>query len=240
MIDAVFISDLHLNQNEPEIFERFKTFILWAAQHTRSVYILGDFFHAWAGDDCLDEAAIAVADELAYLATQGVVVYFMKGNRDFLVGQAFAARAGMKCLVEPHVLSLGDERVVLVHGDRYCTQDKAHQGFRRLTRNRVFEYLFLQLPKSWRQGLVAGVRGYSQAQKKPLSTLGVVPKSLVRHLKTLDVMKVIHGHTHQPGLTLHEASGVSYEQYVLSDWDDKPHILCYDKSKGLYYLHINE
>ena len=239
MIDAVFISDLHLNQHEPQILERFKAFIQWAAVNTRAVYILGDFLHAWAGDDTLDDWALSIVEELAFLTSKGLSVYFMAGNRDFLVGQDFARRAQLHYLTEPSVIMLGNERIVLVHGDQYCTQDKAHQWFRCLTRNQIFIGLFLQLPKKWRVRIVARVRQHSQTNpNKTWSNMAIVPKVLIRHLQKLHSHVVIHGHTHQPGLIVHEHKEGLYKEYILSDWDRNPSLLCYNKTKGFCYRQI--
>ncbi len=236
MLDAVFISDLHLHPDESVITSRFYQFIKWAALNTQSVYILGDFFHVWPGDDALDEWSASIAKQLAWLAAQGVTLYFMPGNRDFLLGDHFLALACVKRLVEPMIITLNNERILLVHGDRYCTQDKGHQWLRRLTRNRIFPWFFLRLSYALRNRLVNKVRQHSQAnRRKSLSQMDVVPLCMLSHMDQLQVKVVIHGHTHKPGLTTHDYNGTQYRQYVLSDWDDSPHILCYDKPMSFYY-----
>lgn len=236
MNEAVFISDLHLHPEETIITERFNQFIHWAATNTRSVYILGDFFHVWPGDDALNTWSSAIAERLAWLVAQGVAVYFMPGNRDFLLGTRFAKKAEVTALTEPAFIKLGDERVMLVHGDRYCTQDKGHIWLRRLTRNRLFPRLFLRLPYTFRDGLVNKVRQSSQNnRRKPTSIMDVVPSSLLAHMQQSNVCILVHGHTHKPGLTNYEHKGCSYRQYVLSDWDDNPVLMCYDKSTGFYF-----
>ncbi len=239
MIDAAFISDLHLHPDEAAITERFNRFISWAATNTRAVYILGDFFHVWTGDDAIDEWSSSIVERLAWLVSQGVTVYFMPGNRDFLLGDRFAKRANVIKLTEPTMITLGNERVLLVHGDRYCTLDKGHQWLRRLTRNRIFPMIFLRLPLSIRAGLVNKVRASSQANRsKPASQMDVVIADMLNHMQQLDVTILVHGHTHKPGLTTHDYQGTSYRQYVLSDWDDNPLIMCYDNSMGLYFTQL--
>src|SRR5687768_7344593 len=123
MIDAVFISDLHLNPEEPFITARFNSFIDWAAKNTSKLFILGDFFHVWSGDDALDEWSEEIVKRLLWLTKQQVTVYFMRGNRDFLIGEEFARKANVILLQEPTVLNLEGERIFLVHGDGYCTLD---------------------------------------------------------------------------------------------------------------------
>jgi UDP-2,3-diacylglucosamine hydrolase len=236
MIDAVFISDLHLHPDETLITERFYRFISWAATHTRVVYILGDFFHVWPGDDHLDAWSNTIAERLAWLVSQGVVVYFMPGNRDFLLGNCFFNRAGVNKLTEPTVITLGGEPILLVHGDRYCTRDKGHQWLRRLTRNRIFPRLFLRLPFTLRADLVSKIRQSSQSNRsKPQAQMDVVASSMLRHMQQFNLHVVIHGHIHKPGLNLHDDHGVAYRQYVLSDWDDNPQILCYDEPCEFYF-----
>ncbi|WP_419418692.1 UDP-2,3-diacylglucosamine diphosphatase [Legionella sp. D16C41] len=239
MLDAVFISDLHLHPDEDVINERFAKFIDWAATNTRTLYILGDFFHAWAGDDTMDSWSLSVANALKALVHQGVTVFFMPGNRDFLVGSHFLKLAGLKLLKEPTIIHLAGKPALLVHGDRYCIHDKSHQRFRKLTRNTLFMTLFLQLPKVIRKKLVNKVRQHSQNNyTKPPNSMVVEPKALLAHMQQCQVKTLIHGHTHQPGLTTHLFQHQKHEQYVLSDWDDNPQILCYHISKGLYFSQI--
>ncbi len=239
MIEAVFISDLHLHPNESAITARFYRFVTWAAKHTRVVYILGDFFHVWPGDEALDAWSNSITARLAWLSAQGVTVYFMPGNRDFLLGDDFAGRARVIRLIEPTIMTLGDERVLLVHGDRYCTRDKGHQWLRLLTRNRIFTGLFLRLPLTLRKNLVNKVRENSQTNRqKPASQMDIVPSAMISHMQQSGVTIVVHGHTHKPCLTTHDDHGIAYRQYVLSDWDDNPYILCYDKPAGFYFYQL--
>lgn len=236
MLDAVFISDLHLHPENLVITHRFNQFIDWAATNTLSLYILGDFFHAWAGDDGIDDWSLGIAKRLKWLSQQGVTIYFMHGNRDFLLGRFFAEKSGMTVLPEPSVIELNKTAILLVHGDRYCTKDKAHQWLRRLTRNRFFPRLFLSFPLSLRKKMVMGIRKISQSNRRqPSDNMNVVDKDLLMHMKQHKVTTLIHGHTHQPGLTEHLISGALYQQYILSDWDDSPQLLCYDDSMGFYF-----
>lgn len=241
MIEAVFISDVHLHPNEPLITLRFHALLQWAATHTKQVYILGDLFHVWAGDDCLTPWSERLLSALQALSSQGVAVYFMHGNRDFLCGKRFAHAAGLTLLPDPSVIALSGGEVLLSHGDKYCLQDKAHQRFRRFTRNRVFIALFSRLPARLRHYLVKSVRNRSQSRRGlALSVYQVVNDALISDLQTHKINVLIHGHTHTPGLVEHARGTTVYRQYVLSDWDDIPQILCYDKSKGFEFVHLNE
>ncbi len=241
MIEAVFISDLHLHPQEKAILERFYRFIEWAASNTKVLYILGDFFHVWPGDDALDDWSLTIASRLSWLASQGVNIYFMHGNRDFLLGARFAKLASMTLLNEPTVIMLGNKKVLLMHGDRYCTKDKGHQWLRRLTRNAIFPALFLRLPYKFRVNLVNKVRQHSQTNRhKPAIYMDIVTSVMLEHMQQMQVQILVHGHIHKPGLTMHEHKGISYQQFVLSDWDDNPLLMCYDRPNGFYFKRFLE
>lgn len=235
MNEAVFISDLHLHPIDHSILNRFQDFVLWARYHTRSIYILGDFFHVWAGDDTIDQWAQQIGLQLAQLSQHGIPVYFMCGNRDFLLGQRFYSMARVIALPDPYCIQIGQKNILLTHGDRYCTADQNHQRLRLLTRNRWFPILFQWLPRRLRQNIVATVRIKSQQKQLSMQAMDVVKSSLLSHLAQYGVDTVIHGHTHRPGLTVHHTPEKVVQQYVLSDWDSSPQILCYNDHDGFFY-----
>lgn len=239
-IEAVFISDLHLHPEEPLIMARFNHFIDWAARNTHAVYILGDFFHAWPGDDGNNSWSQKIAERLKWLSEQRVSLYYMHGNRDFLLGPDFAKTAGMIILPEPTVIKLGSTKVLLVHGDRYCTYDKGHQWFRRITRNRWFHKVFLRIPFKLRNKMVTKVRQRSQTNRsKTMAQMDVVVQPMISHMDAKSVKILIHGHTHKVGLRNHAYNGNIYTQYVLSDWDENPKLLCYYKSTDLEFHQLD-
>ncbi len=238
MIQAVFIADLHLHPQRPDIQRRFECFITWALTSTQSVYILGDFLHAWAGDDLQDAWSSNIARTLLRLKQHGIQTYYMHGNRDFLLGEAFAQQAGLVMLPDPTVIQLHATPILLSHGDRYCTRDQSHQWLRRCTRNRVFKRFFLSLPCAYRRRIVAAMRHRSMHAQKSSSNLAVTPAACLRHLRQNQAKILVHGHTHQPGLSEYTTKANSYQRYVLSDWDDHPVILCYNKAKGFYFERI--
>ncbi|MBI2786439.1 MAG: UDP-2,3-diacylglucosamine diphosphatase [Legionella longbeachae] len=239
MINAVFISDLHLHPEDQDIQERFEKFLAWAKHSVKNIYILGDFFHVWAGDDSINEWSNQIACQLNTLKRQGINLYYMHGNRDFLLGKYFAQRADWTILSEPSIIQLDEEKILLAHGDRYCTKDLAHQWFRLLTRNRFFSGLFLRLPLKYREKLVKQVRHRSQmSQNKSIEKMDVVAPSVIQHMVHYQVRQLIHGHTHKPGLTTYQNNNQELKRYVLSDWDDRPHLLCYDNTKGFYFTHF--
>ena len=189
MIEAVFISDLHLNPHDVAITERFDRFIQWASCNTKNVYILGDFFHVWPGDDALDNWSESIAMQLSWLTSRNVNIYFMHGNRDFLLGERFAKVAAMTLLHEPAVITLGGKKILLVHGDRYCTKDKGHQWLRCVTRNAIFPRLFSCLPYQMRAKLVNKVREHSQTNRNKLPAyMDTVPSVMLSHMQQLQVV----------------------------------------------------
>lgn len=234
MIEAVFISDLHLQPERVDIQERFNQFIAWCkTTRIKRIYILGDFLHAWAGDDAIDEWSRSIAKQLNELSELNIQLYYMHGNRDFLLGKRFAKLAGWTILPEPSIIKLGDEKVLLVHGDRYCTKDKAHQRFRKLTRNFLFPFIFLRLPLIIRQKLVGKVRELSQNNHyKMIEQVDVDTKTVLEHMNGLNIKILIHGHTHRPKVHSYEINNQQVRRYVLSDWDDSPVLLCYHNANG--------
>lgn len=236
MLEAAFISDLHLHPEIPLITQRFYSLMDWAVENTQRLYILGDFFHAWPGDDGANAWSLDIAAMMKEKVAQGLQIFYMHGNRDFLLGKRFAKQCGMRMVAESSVIRLGKEKVLLSHGDRYCTLDKAHQRFRRLTRNPLFTNLFLCVPYHWRADIVNKVREQSQQNRHvDKAVMDVVTQSMLKHMNRRQVQILIHGHTHKPGVKHYEFAGQQYQQYVLSDWDDIPSVLCYDKSIGFKF-----
>lgn len=235
MKEPVFISDLHLHPEKPDILARFTQFIAWAKIHAQQVYILGDFFHAWVGDDDLTQWSLNIAKQVRSLHDSGIEVYFMHGNRDFLLGPRFAALAGWTLLTEPTYIHLDKNKIMLAHGDSYCTNDLGHQRLRRLTRNRLFSRLFLSLPLTFRQQVANQLRKHSMSQSKSMAQMDVVESAVLQQMTKHKVHYLIHGHTHKPGLSSYKHNNQDFFRYVLSDWDDRPQILSYNNAKGLYF-----
>lgn len=239
MNQAVFISDLHLHPKNAQIHQRFERFVDWAKTHTQSLYILGDFVHVWAGDDLMDDYALQIIALLESLYQAGVAVYFMPGNRDFLIGDTFLKKAHMIELHDPSVVLIDDRSVYLTHGDKYCTSDRAHQFLRLLTRNVWFKFVFLKLPASFRKYLVQSVRSYSQQKKKtPRSFFPIDIEKLFQDMLKYQVMTTIYGHVHQCAHHIDNYQNLVYQRYVLSDWDHQIKVLCYSRNKGFEFQKI--
>lgn len=236
--DVMFISDLHLHPDRLDITEKFVEFSKWVINRTKKLYILGDFIHAWPGDDAMDAWSNKITNILSTIVSSGIDVYFMPGNRDFLIGKEFLRAAKMQVISDPAIIKIDDIRVLLVHGDCFCTADKGHQLLMKLTRNNLFKQMFLCLPYSFRAKIVYKVRKYSQTSKakKSINNMQVVVEEVINYLQKYNLHTVIHGHTHTPGLTKHG----DFSRYVLSDWDERPLIMCYNKTNKFYYCLFGE
>lgn len=223
----LFLSDLHLSETRPAITEAFENLLRGEARGADAVYILGDLFEFWAGNDATSPLEHAIMDALRALSETGVPTFFIHGNRDFLIGQGFANRAGCRLLPDPSVITLGDTRVGLSHGDLLCTDDKAYQRFRRIVHNRWLQHAFLMLPASQRRRLAARIRIRTQqaARGKPAEIMDVNPQAVIRLMERLEVDWLIHGHTHRPGIHHHRGTCRTLHRVVLGDWYRQPSLL---------------
>jgi len=220
-VSCLFISDLHLTEERPEANERFIGFLEDKARSAEALYILGDFFEYWIGDDDLGQPFNAViAGLLSDLARRGVALYFMHGNRDFLIGQGFCDATGTRLLDDPTVVELQGERTLLMHGDTLCTDDLDYQAWRRTARSSAWQQQFLAKSLAERRHAVLGMREKSKdvVQSKPAEIMdvndGAVREALERH----GVRRLIHGHTHRAGQHRLKAGGRACERWVLPDW----------------------
>ncbi|MCK7593348.1 UDP-2,3-diacylglucosamine diphosphatase [Pseudomarimonas salicorniae] len=217
---AGFISDLHLREAGEALTRILLSYLNGPARDLPRLYILGDLFEAWVGDD--DDGALPaqVAEALSRLSAAGTAVHFQHGNRDFLLGADYARRAGMRLLPDPCVVDLGGQAVLLSHGDRYCTDDEPYQAFRRQVRDPAWQQGFLSRPLAERQAFAARARAESAAHQKSQSMeLGDVNRDSVEaELALFGVDRLIHGHTHRPDQHNHEVGGRRRERWVLADW----------------------
>jgi UDP-2,3-diacylglucosamine hydrolase len=200
---ALFVSDLHLSAQMPKTAAAFFRFLNEETSTTRQLYLLGDIFEYWAGDDDLnDPFNRKVVDALRALTDKGVALYWMAGNRDFLVGDAFAQATGMTLLSDPNIADVGGERVLLVHGDAQCTDDKDYMAFRSQVRNPVWQSAFLAKPLAERKMIIEGMRaGSRDAQReKSMAIMDVNPNEIDRLFDAHQVDIMIHGHTHRPAI----------------------------------------
>lgn len=216
-----FISDLHLSADRPGLTALFERYLAGPAREAGSVYILGDLFEYWAGDDDLDDPLNrGVAETLAGFAEGGSKIYFMAGNRDFLLGNEFATRAHLQILQEPTLIQLGEQRTLLCHGDSLCTDDLAYQAFRHQVRNPAWQAQFLAQPLAMRKQIIAGVRMKSETAKseKDAAIMDVNGDAVAALLREHGYPLLIHGHTHRPAAHTLDVEGHGCERWVLADW----------------------
>jgi len=232
---TLFISDLHLDSSRPEIVEMFVRFIRDDAVRADALYILGDLFESWIGDDDGDDPVAArVVDALASLRDRGVPVYFMHGNRDFLVGPAYAQRAGMVVLDDPTVIDLDGERTLLMHGDTLCTDDRDYQRFRDLVRDPAWQAQFLAKPLAERRAFAAQARGESRRQTamKAAEIMDVNDDAVRSAMRAHGVRRLIHGHTHRPATHRFDLDNAPAERIVLGDWYEQSSVLTWPRRAG--------
>ena len=218
---TLFISDLHLTEERPEANERFIALLEGKGRAADALYILGDFFEYWIGDDDLGEPFNAVvAALLKDLTRRGVPVYLMHGNRDFLIGERFCAATGASLLQDPTVADIGGVKTLLVHGDTLCTDDVEYQAWRRKARDPAFQAAFLAKPLAERRKAVGQMREKSKqvVQEKTAEIMDVNDDAVRQALRTHGVRRLIHGHTHRPGRHTLEVDGQRCERWVLPDW----------------------
>ena len=222
MNHCLFISDLHLCDSRPHITQAFIAFLENTASKAQALYILGDLFEYWAGDDAIAVGTHqATIHALNKLATSGVQVFFMHGNRDFLIDVGFANATGIKILPDPSLITLYGKLVLLSHGDELCTDDVAYQQFRSEVRSATWKKQFLSKPLSDRVAYIEQLRTQSEQAKstKSMQIMDVNSAAVDRLLRDFKCPPIfIHGHTHRPNNHLHQIDGKACERWVLGDW----------------------
>jgi len=233
---TLFISDLHLDAERPQITELFGRFVREDARGADALYILGDLFEAWVGDDDPSETGAFVARELKTLADSGVPVFFIRGNRDFLLGQQYADRAGMRVLPDPAVISLYGRPVLIGHGDLLCTDDVAYQQFRAQTRHPLWQAQFLAQPLAARLAFAQQARAASKAHQAGLKDAGrmetitdVAPATVAETFARYGIDTLIHGHTHRPAVHELQVGAHACTRVVLGDWYEQGSVLRVDR-----------
>jgi UDP-2,3-diacylglucosamine hydrolase len=219
---TLLISDLHLTDLNHPLSESFFRFLRDIAAHADTLYILGDLFEVWVGDDQLDHdpLARAVADALSALAKNGTRLFFMRGNRDFLIGNRFATEAHVTLLDDPFLLESTGQRVLLMHGDTLCTDDKAYQQFRTLARSAQWQQETLAKPYAERIALARAIRSQSDHEKahKADDIMDVSPSTVDNTIRQCGYPVLIHGHTHRPNRHQWKLDGHAVQRVVIADW----------------------
>jgi len=232
--EFLFISDCHLDGSRPDILQSLTGFLNETASSARSLYILGDLFEVWLGDD---DPAVDVRDIITLLKklSLSTSLFFLAGNRDVLVNDKLAEQAGFQILTEPVSLNLGGRHVLLLHGDVLCTDDEDYQAFRQRVRDPAWQSNFLRKSLAERQQIAAGLRADSKAAMydKPIEIMDVNSQTVDSFFEQHGAEIIIHGHTHRPAVHQHGKSNI---RYVLGDWNPQPSYLSWSEDAG-FELH---
>ena len=222
----LFISDLHLSPQAAGVTRIFLEFLAGRARNAEHLYILGDLFEVWVGDDGIDDFNRQIVSALRALTDSGVKLSVLHGNRDFLLGEEFAARTGARLLPDPFVLSLPTWQFVLSHGDLLCTDDTDYQAFRTQVRDPAWRNAFLAKPLAERKAIAAALRQQSESAKQAKANpaqrylMDLNPSATDDFLRAHGYATFIHGHTHLPAQHDHLVDGIHVERWVLADWQE--------------------
>lgn len=242
---VVFISDLHLSATDPEILALFMAVLEGPAKGAKALYILGDLFDVWVGKDIHTQFQEIIKTALNNVVKDGTQVFFMHGNRDFLIQNDYLTAAGITRLKDPTIIDLHGTPTLLMHGDTLCTQDKAYQRFRRVAQNPLTRFIFMLLSKNMRDNISKKLRAKSQQYQKTqnLSILDVTEDAVTDAFKRHQVTQLIHGHVHRPNIHEHHVAGKACKRLVLGDWHrhasliistpDETRLATFDHKNGL-------
>ena len=218
--NSLFISDLHLAPERPEMIRLFERFVDDVAVHADTLYILGDFVEYWIGDDDKAVGIEPVFAALDRLHQAGTMIRLMHGNRDFLIGQKLARRYHFDVIDDPYIGNFSDQPAMLMHGDLLCTDDLAYQNYRRKARSKTVQRIFLLLPLFLRERIAQSLRGTSEkaTSDKPADIMDVNQQTVEETMRKAGINILIHGHTHKPGIHEFELDGKKVKRIVLGDW----------------------
>lgn len=228
----LFISDLHLEAARPEIAKQFLDFMETEAISAEALYILGDLFESWIGDDDPNSHYVEIKNALRVLVEHKVPVYFMHGNRDFMIGEGFLGETGANLLPDPYILEIHGTRVLLCHGDAMCTDDLEYQAMRKMTRDPRWQAEMLRRPLAERQAIAAQARAASLAHNRAIddTITDVNAAAVVACFRSNGVKTMLHGHTHRPAVHKLTIDGESATRIVLGDWYTHASIVRWDKN----------
>jgi len=219
-VKSLFVSDLHLDAASPEIARQFHAFLAGEARSAAALYILGDLFEAWLGDDDPDPSARSTVAALRALVDAGVPCFVMHGNRDFLIGERFCRETGATLLKDGTVVEVHGERVLLMHGDALCTDDVSYQRLRRIVRNPVVRWILRHMTLEQRRALARKMRAGSREHVGMTAPeiMDVNATAVAQAFRVAGVRTLIHGHTHRPAVHELELDGAPARRIVLGDW----------------------
>ncbi len=219
---TLLISDLHLHSSRPDVLAAFESFIAEQQGSCEYLYVLGDLFEAWLGDDDVSELSQRVADALSKLAAGGCKIAIMHGNRDFLLGEEFSGHCSARLIPDPSVIDLYGKRVLLMHGDTLCTEDTDYLVFRAQIRQPAAQQHLLSKSLEQRRQIAAQLRADSKEamSNKAEDIMDVTDSEVEKQIALHNADVLFHGHTHRPDVHTHLVNGQSRQRFVLGDWDD--------------------
>ena len=234
-----FISDLHMEKIESPITSTFSEFLKRLNQND-TLYILGDLFESWIGDDNVSELSQFVIDQLNSLSKQGIHIGIMHGNRDFLIGQDFCDAASIELINDPCIIEINGEKAMLTHGDQLCTDDHEYQAFRSVVRNPIWQKDFLNFPISKREKIAGETKDASKHSKvqKTMEIMDVNPDAVLKAFDENAVEIMIHGHTHRPSVHKISNDQNHFIRYVLGDWSKESAIILKWDDSGIELLDL--
>lgn len=219
---ALFISDLHLTPSRPKTVQAFLDFLQVHAMKVRELYLLGDVFEYWAGDDAVSEPFNQqMVKAIRQVSDAGINVFWIAGNRDFLVGSKFADASGIRFLSDPFIATITGQRILLTHGDAQCTDDQTYMDFRAEVRKPEWQKKFLAMPLARRKEIIEGLRSNSRKEQmsKSSEVMDVNDNAIGSLFKSTDTSIMIHGHTHRPACHKYQHGTSNWLRYVLPDWE---------------------
>ena len=242
MQEILFIADLHLDSKRPAIIALCLEFLADRAQPAEALYILGDLFEVWLGDDEDDPVYQEILRALHQLTSSGTPVFIMHGNRDFLLGAGFVEKTGCQLITEPHIIDLYGVPTLLMHGDALCTLDIEYQAFRQQVRNPQWQERFLAQPLAQRRILARQARAYSMTknQTSAEAIMDVTTEAVISTLEQYKIYHLIHGHTHRPGVHQLTVNGKAATRRVLGDWRDDSAMILICTPEGCQLIDLCE
>lgn len=236
---TLFIADLHLSPQNKALIQLTIEFLDTQTKDVDALYLLGDIFNTWLGDDIVPVEFEPLITRLQQLHQMGIKTFLMVGNRDFMIGKQFAERCGCQLIAEPIIIDLYGKKTLLIHGDSLCIDDTSYQRYRRVTRNKLLQWCFLRLPVGYRQNISDKIKQKSREQKQYKSSMimDVNPLEVERVMQQHDVQYLIHGHTHRPAIHVFTLENKPAYRIVLGDWDNAISVLKCDDRQFVLYDH---
>jgi len=233
MAETLFIADLHLDEHHLETIEVFQNFLTRRVKYSAGLYILGDLFEFWIGDDENNPHINYLKNELKKITSTGVPIYFMRGNRDFLIGQQFVQQTGCQLLEDETIIHLNKKRILLMHGDLLCTEDVRYQQLREKLHNKTIQQLYLALPLFLRRYIAKKGRqkSHQENQQKSFEIIDVSQIAVNEIMQKHNVTCLIHGHTHRPAHYQWTSQNQLLQRFVVDMWNTRGNALVFDKEK---------